>query len=181
MEIDWETLLIPRMSLLELVLRGSLMYVILFGLLRILVRRHVGAFNVTDLLMIVLIADAAQNAMASEYRSIPEGVVLCATIIGWSYLLDWLAFRFPSLRQWLEAPPLPLIRHGRFQRRNMRQELITEDELVSQLRQQGIEDVKHVKAAFLEPDGQFSFITDDTSTAPPEARPSKHKRRPGAA
>jgi uncharacterized membrane protein YcaP (DUF421 family) len=114
-----------------------------------------------DLLVIVLIADAAQNAMASEYRSLPEGLVLCATIIGWSFFLDWLAFRFKRGRHWLEPSPLPLIRNGRMQRRNMRQELITLDELQSHLREHGITDVAKVRQAYLEPDGQITVLKFD--------------------
>jgi uncharacterized membrane protein YcaP (DUF421 family) len=158
MGIDWNTLLVPKVSLLEIILRGSVVYLFLFTLLRMLVRRHVGTLSLMDLLVIVLIADAAQNAMASEYRSLPEGLVLCATIIGWSYFLDWLAFRFKPLRRWLEPSPLLLIRDGRVQRRNMRQELVTVDELKSHLREHGITDFAEVRQAFLEPDGQISVL-----------------------
>jgi uncharacterized membrane protein YcaP (DUF421 family) len=158
MDIDWEALFVPKVSLIELVLRGTVMYMALFALLRVLVRRHVGALSLTDMLVIVLIADAAQNAMASEYRSLPEGLVLCATIIGWSYAFDWLAFRYSWIRRLLEPPPLPLVRNGRLQRRNLRQELVTIDELMSHLREQGIDDVREVRAAYIEPDGQISVI-----------------------
>jgi uncharacterized membrane protein YcaP (DUF421 family) len=50
--------------------------------------------GITDLLVIVLIADAAQNGMAGEYRSLTDGLLLVATIVAWSYALNWLAFRF---------------------------------------------------------------------------------------
>jgi uncharacterized membrane protein YcaP (DUF421 family) len=158
MGIDWQALLIPKVSLVELALRGTLMYLFLFALLRVLVRRHVGTLGLTDLLVIVLIADAAQNAMASEYRSFPEGVVLCGTIVVWSWFLDWLAYRFEWMRKILEPSPLPLIHNGRLQRRNMRQELISMEELMSHLRQHGIQNVHDVKLAYIEPDGQISII-----------------------
>jgi uncharacterized membrane protein YcaP (DUF421 family) len=89
----------------------------------------------------VLIADAAQNAMAVEYRSLTEGAVLCGTLIGCNYLLDWLAYRFPMLQKVLEPAPLPVVRNGRLLHRNMRAELITKDELLSQLRQQDVTDL----------------------------------------
>src|SRR5678816_1521872 len=113
MGIDWVAVLVPKVSLLELFLRGTAIYLFLFGLLRILVRRHVGTLSLTDMLVIVLIADAAQNAMAAEYRSVPEGFVLCATIIGWSYALDWLGYRFHWIGSLLEPSPLPLIQNGK--------------------------------------------------------------------
>ena len=158
MTIDWNSLLVPTVSLLELVLRGSVMYLGLFALLRVLVRRHVGTLGLADLLLLVLIADAAQNAMSSEYHSVPEGIVLCGTLIGWSFLLDWLSYRSKWLRTWLEPPPLPLVTNGQIKRRNLRQELITIDELNSLLREQGIEDLSVVKRACIEPDGQISIV-----------------------
>jgi uncharacterized membrane protein YcaP (DUF421 family) len=128
-----------------------------------------------DLLLIVLIADAAQNAMASDYKSVPEGLVLCGTLIGWNYLLDWLAFRSPTLRRWLEPAPLALVRHGRIQRKNLRQELITEEELRSHLREQGVSDLQQVEIAYMEPDGMISVIKAvQGQDGPP---PSPRKKR----
>src|ERR1044071_6476088 len=95
MNVEWETLLIPSTPVLELMLRGSIMYFVLLAALRMLVRRHVGSMSLMDLLLMVLIADAAQNAMSNEYRSLTEGIILCGTLIAWNYLLDWLAYRYP--------------------------------------------------------------------------------------
>jgi uncharacterized membrane protein YcaP (DUF421 family) len=158
MSPDWQSLFIPTTPLLELVLRGSLMYLALLFALRMLGRRQVGSLSLMDLLLIVLIADAAQNAMSAEYRSLTEGFVLCGTLIAWNYLFDFLAFRSTRFARLLEPPPLPLIRDGQLQRRNMRRELLTEEEVLSQLREQGVDDVKDVRLAFIEPDGAFSVL-----------------------
>src|SRR5262245_46204776 len=109
---DWRNLLVPQTSLLELVLRGTLMYLGLLIALRVLVRRHVGSMSLMDLLLMVLIADAAQNAMAAEYKSVSEGFVLCGTLLGWNYFFDWLAYRSPTFQKLLEPAPLPVIRDG---------------------------------------------------------------------
>jgi uncharacterized membrane protein YcaP (DUF421 family) len=111
-----------------------------------------------DLLLMVLIADAAQNAMASEYRSLTEGIVLCGTLIGWNYFFDWLAYRYPKFQRLLEPSPLPVIRDGKMLRRNMQREFITKEEIESQLRQQEINDVSEVELAFIEPDGAMSIV-----------------------
>lgn len=172
MGIDWTGALVPEVSLLELFLRGTAVYLFLFGLLRILVRRHVGALSLTDMLVIVLIADAAQNAMAAEYRSVPEGFVLCGTIIGWSYMLNWLGYRYRWIGALLEPSPLPLICDGKLMRRNMRAELVTTDELMSHLRQHGIDEVSQVRQAYIEPDGQISVLkyTDTDDDSPPKKK-----------
>lgn len=166
MTIDWEALFVPNTSLLELMIRGTLMYWLLLAALRVLVRRHVGSMSLMDLLLMVLIADAAQNAMANEYRSLTEGLVLCGTLIAWNYLFDWLAYRCPAFRKMLEPSPLPVIRNGKILRRNMHTEFITEDELRSQLREREIEDLSEVELAFVEPDGAVSIVRKDKQSAP---------------
>lgn len=170
MHIDWSALLVPTTSLAEMVLRGTVMYLLLLAGLRVLVRRHVGSMSLMDLLLMVLIADAAQNAMASEYRSLTEGVVLCGTLLGWNFLFDWLAYRYAWFQRLLEPKPLPIVRDGVLLRRNMRQEFITSDEVMSQLRQQGIDDVSRVRLAYVEPDGGVSVIKrndDESQQSPP--------------
>ena len=124
-----------------------------------MLRREAGAISISDLLVVVLIADAAQNAMASEYKSITEGIVLVTTIVFWDYFLDWLGYRFPLLRPLIRPAPLLLIKDGHIQRRNLRQEMITEEELIEELREQGVESVEEVKKSYLEGDGRISVIT----------------------
>ena len=119
--------------------------------------------SVGDLLVVVLIADATQNGMAGDSKSLPEAILLCGTIVAWSYLLDQLAFRFPAIRPWLAPPALCLIRDGNFLFANMRKESITKEELLSQLRLQGIEDIRKVKAARLEPEGKISIIPHESN------------------
>jgi uncharacterized membrane protein YcaP (DUF421 family) len=140
------------------VLRGSAMYWFLYLLFRCVLRRDVGSIAIADVLLLVLIADASQNAMSGGYSTVAEGFVLVATIAGWSYLLDWAAFRFEPIRRLIEPGPLMLVRNGRVLRHNLRQELMSLDELYAKLRQEGVEDVARVKSAFMESDGRISVI-----------------------
>jgi len=156
--VDWRTLLVPSTSIVEIVLRGTVMYLALFSLLRVVLKREAGGLAMTDLLVVVLIADAAQNGLAGDYRSLPEGIVLVATIIFWSHALNWLGHRVPAIGRFVHPPPLPLIKNGVLMRRNMHHELITEEELMSQLRQHGIGEVAEVERACLEGDGRVSVI-----------------------
>ena len=157
MQIDWTSMFVPSIHLAEVFLRGTIIYLLLFFLLR-LFRREAGAIGISDLLVVVLIADAAQNAMASDYKSITEGAVLVGTIVFWDYFLDWLGYRIPAVRRILRPAPLLLVKDGRLQRRNMRQEMVTEEELMGLLREQGIENLEEVKKSYLEADGHISVI-----------------------
>lgn len=163
--IDWHQMFVPSGSVLELVMRGSAMYLLILAGFRVF-RRDAGSLSVSDLLVVVLIADAAQNGMAGEYRSLTEGVVIVGTIFAWNYALDWLAYRFRFVYWLLHPPSLLLIRHGQIQFRNLRSQLITKQDLLEQLREQGVEGVERVKACFLESDGRMSVIRVDESAPP---------------
>lgn len=157
LSIDWISAFVPSINLAEIVLRGTLIYLFILCVLRLL-RREAGAISISDLLVVVLIADAAQNAMASEYKSITEGVVLVSTIALWDYFLEWLGYRFPKIYRLIHPEPLLLIKEGRLQRQHMKQEMITEEDLMGQLREQGVEAVEEVKKCYLEGDGHVSII-----------------------
>ena len=161
--IDWNQVFGLQTNPFEIVLRGSIVYLSLFFMFRVVGKRHAGAIGVPDVLVIVLVADAIQNAMAGTYVSVTDGLVLVATILFWNELIDWLSFRSRFLARVLEAPPVTLIRDGELQRRNMRRELVTEEELAAQLREQGLEDFSRVKLACIESDGRISIIQRDIS------------------
>jgi len=137
------------------------MYLGLFLMLRLILRRQPGTITLSDLLVLVLVADAAQNAMAAEYRSLTNGLVLVGTIIGWNVALDWLGFQFPFVQRFIHPPRKPLVRDGRLIRRNLAEELMTEEELMTQLRLQGVERLEDVRAVYVEGNGQISVIKAD--------------------
>jgi uncharacterized membrane protein YcaP (DUF421 family) len=155
--VDWHEMFAPSVSPLELVLRGTIMYLAILAAMRVF-RRQTGSLNTADLLVVVLVADAAQNGMASEYRSVTDGLVLIATIYVWNYLLDVAAYRWHAVHRLLNPPPLPLVRDGRVLRRNLRQEMLTLGDLMEQLRQQGVERLGEVRQCWLEGDGHLSVI-----------------------
>ncbi|MBA2690701.1 MAG: DUF421 domain-containing protein [Burkholderiales bacterium] len=160
-ELDWHELFVPSVSLAETVLRGSAVYWFLFGLFRFVLRRDIGSVGIADVLVLVIIADASQNAMAGGYTSITDGFILISTIAFWNYLLDFLSFRFPKVARFAQGTPLCLVRDGRLMYRNMRKEFLTEEELMSKLRQSGVEDLAKVKRVYMEEDGEISVIRRD--------------------
>ena len=158
MNINWAELFGLSVPPLELIVRGSAMYLFLLLLFRVVIKRRMGAIGMADMLVLVIIADAAQNGMAGEYRSITDAFILIGTIIGWNYAFDWACFHFRWLQDLLEPPPLLLIDRGRVLWRNLRVEFVSEQELKSKLRESGVEDPSEVERAYLEPDGELSVI-----------------------
>ena len=180
MSLDWAALFEMHVSAAELIVRGSLMYWLLFLVFRFVLKRDVGAVGIADILLLVLIADASQNAMAGGYETVAEGLVLVGTLIGWNYLFDWAAFRWKAVRRFVEPPPLLLVRRGRLLHRNLRAEHLTLDELKAHLRANGLVSWHAVRAAYMEGDGTFTVVKekskiggggDDDDQAPSQPRP----------
>lgn len=165
-DIDWTSLFRFSVSPAELFVRGTLTYFFLFCMFRFVVRRDVGALGISDLLVLVIIADASQNAMSGGYASITDGFILIAVIIGWSYAFNYLSFRFPLFRKFALPTPLCIVKDGVRQRKNLQRELISEEELAEILREHEIEDIAEVKRAYLEPDGQVTVFRQRKRSQP---------------
>jgi len=157
-DIDWNQLLTPTMSLGEVILRGTMIYWFIFLLIRFVMKREASPISIADLLVIVIIADAAQNAMAGSYQSVTEGAVLIVTIFFWNYAIDWLGYHFSFFNRLQNLPPLLLVKNGSILKDNLRKELITNDELMSKLREKGVTDLSQISEVYMESDGQISVI-----------------------
>jgi uncharacterized membrane protein YcaP (DUF421 family) len=166
--ISWDKLFVFSVSPFELFIRGSLIYLLIFVMMRIL-RREPGTVGIADLLMVVLIADASQNAMAAEYHSLLDGFVLVLTIVFWNYAIDWITIRSRTVERFTYPDPIPLVRNGKPIPANMRREFVTHDQLMSILREHGVDAIAKVKAVYLEGSGHTSVIPieDDQSTETP--------------
>jgi uncharacterized membrane protein YcaP (DUF421 family) len=159
--VQWSEIFHFGVSPWELIVRGTVIYWFLFLLFRLILRRDTGTIGMADVLLLVLIADASQNAMAGEYKTVSEGAVLVLTLIFWNVAIDFAAFRFPALRTLVEAPPLKLIEQGRILHRNLRREFMSVDELMAKLREHGVDDVQRVRYAIMESDGTVNVVLKD--------------------
>lgn len=163
--MDWNTILLPSAPVLGLIVRGSLTFLALMMLFRLVGRREAGGLGMTDLLVVVLVADAAGAGMTSETETVADGLVLTVTMLFWSVALDAAAYRWPGFARVVKARPRPLIRDGRFNLRLMRREFMSEEEARAQLRLHGISDPSLISRAYLEPNGMVSIIPEqDTQT-----------------
>ncbi|WP_144630812.1 DUF421 domain-containing protein [Bordetella genomosp. 13] len=142
----------------EMMLRGTTIYWVLLVLLRISGRRDLGSLGAADMLVLVLVADAAGNAMSGDSDSLGDGVIVVTTIVGWSFFLDRLAYYVPWVRGLMEPDRVCLIRDGRIDVAGLRRELVTRQELMEQLRLKGVASVGMVRRAYIESTGEFSVI-----------------------
>ena len=157
--VDIERLFAIYTSPWELVVRGSVVYWFLLLVFRFILRRDPGALGIADLLFVVIVADASQNGMSGSYDTVSEAIVLVGTLVAWNYALDWAGARWKPIRWLTEPKPLLLVDQGRIVARNMRKEFLTRDDLDSELRHAGIDDLAKVRKAYMEGDGKFSVLT----------------------
>lgn len=156
-EIDWEAMFVPSSSVAEMIVRGTITYWFCFLYIRFF-RRSSGQLSISDVLLITLISDAAQNAMAGTYESVTEGAVLVGVLVFWDFALSWLGYRSVLIGRLNSPEPALLIKDGVLQKQTMKRELMTEDELRGLLRESGIDDPANVKSCYLEGSGNVSVI-----------------------
>jgi uncharacterized membrane protein YcaP (DUF421 family) len=158
---NWHRIFAPDTPLLELVARGSALYLALLAFVRLMPRRTGGELATMDLIFVLLIADGAARALG-DYNSVADAIVVVATFMGWNYLVNALSYRVPFIERLVSSPPLQIIRDGELLRRNLRREFITEEELMSHLRQQGIGELEEVESAYVEGEGKITVTPKKT-------------------
>ncbi len=158
---NWHEVFALSVPVLELFVRATLLYFGFFILLRAILRRQIGSLGTTDLLLVVLIASSAHNGMGAANKSISDALLMASIMVMWNVLLQYISQHSPWVARLLHPPAICLVKNGRYNRKAMNHELITEDEILTQMRQQGIDDVKRIKLACLEGDGKISILTHD--------------------
>lgn len=169
---EWIEILTPSLHPAELLFRGTVAYLGLVLLLRVVGRREAGGLGVTDLVVVLLAVNAVTTGMTGDGETIADGFILVLTVFFWSVVLDALSYRWPRLARILKAPPRPLIKDGRLNQRAMLRELMSREEVESQLRLHGVHDLDEVELALIEPSGMVSVVTKEhTDDAEPHPHP----------
>lgn len=142
----------------ETIARGTVMFLALFAMMRLLGKREGGAHSLTDLLVVVLVAQAAAQGISGSASSIGDSLLSTATVLFWSVALDALAYRWKPLARFLKGGPSPIVIDGRINQKALRRELMTREELMEELRLRGVSDVSTVARAYLEMNGMLSVL-----------------------
>lgn len=156
-------------DLLSVALRTAIVYGFLVVALRLAGKREIGQLSILDLVVLLVIADAVQNAMVGENTSLWGGLVAATTLILIDRALRILVDRVPAARKALESEPRLLVRDGVPLERALREEGISPDELGAALRENGLARAEDAALAVLETDGRISVVPKDgpgTSKSP---------------
>lgn len=150
----------PR-ALFEIVVRAALVYVALMVMLRMAGKRELGQMSVFDLVVVLIIANAVQNAMVGSDTSLTGGLIAAATLILVNRLVNRVAFRISWIDRGLTGSPTLLVHDGQLVNDHLIQEGVTVEEVMMGLREHGIDSLDEVQSAILEVDGTISVIATD--------------------
>jgi uncharacterized membrane protein YcaP (DUF421 family) len=137
---------------------------------RFLGKREAGQLSTLDLVVLLVIANAVQNAMVGENTSLVAGLIAAGVILVLDLLLHAAADRWEPLRNALDGEPTILVDHGRILFDNLRREGISDRELAVALRQNQLLSAEEALFVFLETNGQISVIPrrDGDDDGPPD-------------
>jgi len=148
-------------SLLDIAFRTGIVYLALLLGLRLTGKRQAGQMTPFDFLLLLLLANAVQNAMTGSDVTLAGGLVAAATLFGLNMVVAFGVRRSSRAQQVVEGTPTILIRRGQIINSNLALEGITRDDLLRALREHGVETVEDVRSAILEVDGSVSVIKED--------------------
>ena len=151
----------PISVLLTIALRTSVVYLALLLGLRLTGTRQLGQMSAFDLVLLLIISNAVQNAMIGPDTTLAGGLVAAGVLIGWHTVIDRLRRRSRGVARWLSGEGVMLINHGAVLDEHARRAGISRDDLLQALREHGVSSVTDVRLAVLEPDGAISVIRND--------------------
>ena len=146
---------------LEIVARTSIVYLALLVGIRLTGKRQVGQLTPFDLLLLLLLSNAVQNAMVGPNTSVWGGLIAAATLFALNGIVAASARRSKTAARLVEGTPTLLIRGGTVLEENLAREGVTRDDLLRALREHGIDDLGVVRIAILEVDGSISVLKED--------------------
>jgi uncharacterized membrane protein YcaP (DUF421 family) len=159
----------------QFVLRAVAVYVVLMVLIRLSGKRTMGQFTPFDMLLIVLLGNAVQNALLGKDTSVGGGLLLAVTLIACNWLVAFVTSRNQSVERLVEGVPVVLARDGKLFRSVLKREMVSEDDFDEALRLNGQMTLTDVRIALLETNGTISVVKRDsdggesTSNVPDEA------------
>ncbi|MDP4209808.1 MAG: DUF421 domain-containing protein [Bacteroidota bacterium] len=163
---------------LPIILSSATVYVFIVVAIRLFGKKEFAQLSVSDLVFVLLISNAVQNAMVGSDSSLTGGLIAASTLFIINYLLKFLMFKFPKLEVFISGEPRLLIYHGQVNEENVRKSRISINELVETVREHGCQSIKDVDLAILESDGNISVLSDNFKTQTSHERKRRKKVLP---
>jgi uncharacterized membrane protein YcaP (DUF421 family) len=160
---------------ISIILRSLAVYFFMILAIRLFGKKELAQLSVIDLVFILLISNAVQNAMVGPDTSLQGGLIAAGALFAANFTLKKLLYRSKKLSDILQGEALVLIYRGNIQRINCEKAEITLEELEAAVREHGARDIPDVDLAMLEVDGNISVISNDFQKRTRVVHPKKHK------
>ena len=142
----------------EFILRAVIVYVVVLVMVRMAGKRTLGQFTPFDMLLLVLLGNAVQNALLGPDTSLGGGLLLALTLITLNYFVGWITTRSPAEERVIEGEPVVLARHGHVLQKVLQRELGSKADFAKAMRDAGCDEVDEVDLALLETNGHITII-----------------------
>ena len=146
---------------LKIILSSSAVYIFIIVAIRLFGKKELAQLSIIDLVFILLISNAVQNAMVGSDSSLSGGLVAASTLFMINYLFKYLLYSFPKLGNIVQGTELMLIYNGQLNESNLVKARITREEILEAVREHGVAEIRNVDLAVLEIDGNISIISND--------------------
>lgn len=155
---------------MDIVLRATAMFAILYLLLRLVGRREIGQLTPFELLLLIVMGDLVQQGVTHNDFSVTGALLAVGTFAFWALALSWATYLSPRMERLLEGSPRVIVRDGVLLERNLRRDRMTRGEVEAEMRLAGIGRMEEVAWAILETQGKISFIRKDGADTSPSER-----------
>ena len=153
------------LPILEKLLRSVIVYLVLVVLLRIFGKRELAQLNPFDLVVLLSLSNAVQNAIIGEDNSVTGGIIGAFSLLAINWLVVRVLFRSRRMTRALEGRATVLVHNGQIDQKALARESLTREELIEVIHRQGFEDFHQVRKCELEPNGTFYVEAFDPSAA----------------
>lgn len=148
---------------MDIVARASVMFVVLYVLLRIMGKREIGQLTPFELVVMIVLGDLIQQGVTHNDFSLTGAILAISTFAFLAIMMSWITYLFPRAEKLLDGEPRVIVRDGELLKDNLRRDRITQSEVESEMRLAGISRMSDVAWAILEPQGKISFIKVDSA------------------
>jgi uncharacterized membrane protein YcaP (DUF421 family) len=151
---------------MDLVLRALFIYFFLLLVFSIAGKRALSEMDTFDLVLLLIVSEATQDALGGETRSVTGAIILITTLVSAEVFMSWLKHKRPQVEKTLEGGPLIVVENGKLLKDRADKEMIDESDILTSARQlKGIERLDQIKYAILEMGGEISIIPKDGAKA----------------
>ncbi|WP_082891209.1 DUF421 domain-containing protein [Chryseobacterium glaciei] len=147
--------------ILDVVVRSLCVYLFMMVAIRLFGKNQLSQLNAGDVVLLLLISNAVQNAMVGQNTSLQGGLIAALVLFAANFVVKRLMFANKSFKSFMEADPVILIKDGKVDEKALDDVKINIDELEEAIREHGVDGIKNVKLSILEVDGNISVISED--------------------